>query len=121
MSKEYTSSNPYIKVRIDKLFDDESKLKAFATVIVGGTYAAHGLKVFKSDEKGLFVTMPSISYVNREGETVYKDQFHPVTKQGYKMLQETVLEAYRIKVEGKEEPVSEYEYEDYTLLDLPFD
>ena len=121
MSKEYTSSNPYIKVRIDKLFDDESKLKAFATVIVGGTYAAHGLKVFKSDEKGLFVTMPSISYVNREGETVYKDQFHPITKQGYKMLQETVLEAYRKKVGGVEELVVETEYENYTLLDLPFD
>lgn len=122
MSKENKSSNPYIKAKIDTLINDEGmSIKAFATVIIGGTYVVHGLRIYNSETKGLFVAMPSTSYIDRNGLTAYKEEFHPITKQGYKMLQETVLEAYRKKVGGAEEPVVETEYEDYTLLDLPFD
>ena len=122
MSKEYTSSNPYIKAKIDTLINDEGmRIKAFATVIIGGTYVVHGLRIFNSETKGLFVAMPSTPYIDRNGLTAYKEEFHPITKQGYKMLQETVLEAYHKKLVGKEEPASEYEFKEVDLLDLPFD
>lgn len=52
---------PYISVRIDKLFDDDTKkLKAFASANIG-PFAVHGIRVFEN-EKGMFVNMPSVSY-----------------------------------------------------------
>lgn len=84
---------PPVRVKIQKLFDNEnSKLRAIASVTIGGAFAAHGIRVMDSD-KGLFVSMPSSSYKS-QGETKYQDIFHPITAEARQHLNESVLTAY---------------------------
>ena len=89
---------PNISVRIDKLFDDDTKkLKAFASANVG-PFAVHGIRVFEN-EKGMFVSMPSIPYKDGQGNTQYDDVFHPVTKEAREALNGYILDAYEQKLE----------------------
>ncbi len=71
--------NPYaIKVRMDRLFtDDSQKLKAIASITLG-EFAVHGFKVWEKDNK-TFITMPQSAHKDAEGKTVYDDLFHPIT------------------------------------------
>ncbi len=86
-------SLPHISVRIDKLFDDDTKkLKAFASANIG-PFAVHGIRVFEN-EKGLFVNMPSVSYKDSQGNTQYDDVFHPVTKEAREALVKNVIDGY---------------------------
>lgn len=82
-----------IQIRIDKLFDDtEQKLKAIASVNIG-EFAVHGIRIYES-EKGLFVSMPSKSYTDSNGEKQYEDIFHPMTQGARASLIASVAEAY---------------------------
>lgn len=90
---ELKRSTPSISVRIDRLVDyDNSKLKAIASVNIGGVFAIHGLRVIDS-QKGLFVQMPQNSF-QRDGKTEYSDIFHPITAEARSELNSKVLEAY---------------------------
>ena len=90
---ELKRSTPSISVRIDRLVDyDNSKLKAIASVNIGGAFAIHGLRVIDS-QKGLFVQMPQNSS-QRDGKTEYSDIFHPITAEVRSELNSKVLEAY---------------------------
>ena len=71
---------------------DNSKLKAIASVNIGGAFAIHGLRVIDS-QKGLFVQMPQNSF-QRDGKTEYSDIFHPITAEARSELNSKVLEAY---------------------------
>ena len=89
---------PYISVRIDKLFDDDTKkLKAFASANIG-PFAVHGIRVFEN-EKGMFVNMPSVSYKDGQGNTQYDDVFHPVTKEAREALVKNVIDEYNHALE----------------------
>ena len=60
-AKEQKRSTPNISARIDRLVDYEnSKVKAVASVNIGGAFAIHGIRVIDS-QKGLFVQMPQNS------------------------------------------------------------
>ena len=90
---ELKRSTPSISVRIDRLVDyDNSKLKAIASVNIGGAFAIHGLRVIDS-QKGLFVQMPQNSF-QRDGKTEYSDIFHPIPAEARSELNSKVLEAY---------------------------
>ena len=89
---------PHITVKIDKLFDDDSKkLKAFASANVG-PFAVHGIRVFEND-KGAFVSMPSVSYKDGQGNTQYDEVFHPVTKEAREALVKNVIDEYNHALE----------------------
>lgn len=89
---------PYISVRIDKLFDDDSKkLKAFASANIG-PFAVHGIRVFEND-KGMFVSMPSVSYKDGQGNTQYDEVFHPVSKEARDALVKNVIDGYNHALE----------------------
>ena len=89
---------PYISVRIDKLYDDDTKkLKAFASANIG-PFAVHGIRVFEN-EKGMFVSMPSVSYKDGQGNTQYDDVFHPVTKEARESLVKNVIDEYNHALE----------------------
>ena len=89
---------PYISVRIDKLYDDDTKkLKAFASANIG-PFAVHGIRVFEN-EKGMFVSMPSVSYKDGQGNTQYDDVFHPVTKEAREALVKNVIDEYNHALE----------------------
>lgn len=90
----YCEEFPTIRVKVDRLFPQEnSKLKAIASVTIGGCFAVHGIRIMDSP-KGLFVAMPSTSYKDKGGQTKYQDLFHPVTAGARTELSAAVLEAY---------------------------
>ena len=89
---------PDISVRIDKIFDDDTrKLKALASANIG-PFAVHGIRVFEN-EKGMFVNMPSVSYKDGQGNTQYEDVFHPVTKEAREALIKSVADEYNHALE----------------------
>ena len=89
---------PDISVRIDKIFNDETKkLKAFASANIG-PFAVHGIRVFEN-EKGMFVNMPSNSYKDAQGNTQYEDVFHPVTKEAREAHVKHVIDGYNHALE----------------------
>lgn len=73
---------PYIRARIDRVFNGETgKLKAIASANIGD-FAVHGIRLYQNDEGEYFVSMPSNSYKNAKGETQYDDIFHPRNQRG---------------------------------------
>ena len=93
-STNLNTAIPTIETRIDKLVDDPgSKIKAFASVTIGGMFAVHGLKVMDS-AKGMFVSMPYNSYKDAQGETRYQDVFHAVTSESRQAIIDSVSQAY---------------------------
>ena len=86
-----------IRVRIDKLFNDESRsLRAFASANIGD-FAVHGIAIYENNE-GLWVNMPQNSYTVN-GEKKYEDIFHPVTSDARKALCGAVVDAYQQALE----------------------
>lgn len=78
-----------VKAKIAAVYEDKGRLKATATVCLGGCFLITGVRV--SDcEKGLCVFMPSRK--TEDGE--YKDICFPITSELYKQIKDTVLEAY---------------------------
>lgn len=61
-----------VKAAINKIVDKpESMVKAYASVSFDGAFAVHGIKVCEN-ENGRFVSMPSMPYKDRNGETKYR-------------------------------------------------
>ena len=63
-----------IAARIDRLINDESKTKAYATLTINDTFAIHGVRLIQG-KNGLFASMPSSDavrncLVNAYNETV---------------------------------------------------
>ena len=80
-----------VKATINRITDKpESTVKAYASVSFDGAFAVHGIKVCEN-EKGRFVSMPSSSYKDRNGETKYSDIFHPISKGAREALNQSVL------------------------------
>lgn len=91
----------FVEATIDRLVNYEgSKVKAIASLNIGGEYAVHGVKIIDS-QKGLFVQMPQTSY-EKDGKKQYSDQFHPTTHDARSEITETVLEAYENKLAESE-------------------
>lgn len=92
-----------INVRIDRLIDKENtSLKAIASANIGGAFAVHGIKITDS-QKGLFVSMPSTSYTDREGNVQYNDTFHPITAEAREELISKVKAAYGQALEEQQD------------------
>ena len=88
-----------VKAAINKIVDKpESTVKAYASVSFDGAFAVHGIRVCEN-EKGRFVSMPSMPYKDRNGETKYSDTFHPITKEAREALNQSVLNAYDYKLQ----------------------
>ena len=98
---ERNTNIPTISARIDKL-SDSGKTRAFASVVIGGAFAIHGIRVVDSDQ-GAFVAMPQESFKTKNGEVKYQDRFHPVTAEARSELVAAVLEAYEQKLEQEPE------------------
>lgn len=102
-----------VNAKITKIVDKpDSSLKAFASVTLDGYFAVHGIKVCEG-ENGLFVSMPSTSYTSN-GETKYRDTFHPITKGAREALNQEVLDKY-------EAAISQSQDEGIEIQDLPED
>lgn len=111
---EKKNTLPRINAKIDRLVDNNTNLRAFASVTVGGAVAIHGLRVMDS-QKGLFVSMPSYSYEDNNGETKYADYAHPISKEARDAINTKVLDAYEQALNESEsqDESSEYNSGDY--------
>lgn len=100
--KEQKKAVPTITARIDRLVNQEdSNIKAYASVNIGGAFAVHGIKVIDS-VKGIFVSMPSNSY-KKGGKVEYSDICHPITADARNELIDRVTEAYEAKLSEKQD------------------
>ena len=123
--KQKTTQHPLVRARIDRLvYLEDSKIKAYASVTIGNTFAVHGLRVTDS-ANGLFVAMPQSSYM-KDGVRQYEDLFHALSADARNELNNAVLQAYEQKIhmqediaEGQED--GEDESEDLDEDELPFE
>lgn len=90
---ENSNEKPFVTAKIDRTFDGDGKIKAYATVVIADSFAVHGIKVMEGS-KGNFVSMPSSSYQGKDGSTKYSEVCHPVSSDMRKMLDSAVLGAY---------------------------
>ncbi|MBE6632209.1 MAG: septation protein SpoVG [Ruminococcaceae bacterium] len=76
-------------IKIRKIFDDESPMKAVVSVTFDGQLAMHDVKVISARDK-CFIVMPSRK--NPDGS--YRDIVHPITGEFRAELEKAVIEAY---------------------------
>lgn len=110
------TSSPYYSAKIDSLVNGDGNIKAYATVTVGNAVAIHNLRVMDS-RKGLFVSMPSRSFTDKNGDTKYTDIAHAVTKEAREAINSCVLSAYHQMTQGQNSDFTEMD----DIEDLPFD
>ncbi len=114
--KEQKKALPNITARIDRLVEqDDSSVKAYASVNIGGAFAVHGIKVIDS-VKGIFVSMPSNSY-KKDGKVEYSDICHPITAEARNELIEKVTEAYEMKL-GEEQDMNNISEDEAQTADI---
>ena len=115
--KEKKPWTPAIKAQIDKMVDvDGSKVKAYASVTLGGVFAVHGISVMDSDN-GYYVAMPARSY-QKDGKTEYADVFHPIASESRKALDSAIMQEFMQKLQ---EDVTEDMDQDLDEDALPFE
>lgn len=105
---------PSIQVRVDRVNEGDSSVKAFVSANIGDAFAIHGIKVIDS-QKGLFVSMPQSSYQKADGKTKYNDIFHAVTAEARAELNSKVMEAYEQAI-GEQQSEEETEEEAHGLV-----
>ncbi len=74
---------------------NEGKLKGYATMVLDGCFIIRDMKIIKSDNKGLFVSMPS----RRKKDGSFKDIVHPLNSETRKMIEEKIIEEYKKAIE----------------------
>ena len=73
---------------------EEDKLKAFVSVVFDHCFMVNDIKVIQGKD-GLFLSMPS----RRKKTGEFKDVAHPLNNETRRMLEEKVLEEYRLVVD----------------------
>ena len=77
-------------VRIKLINQDDSKLKAVASVIIDGAFVVHDIKVIESKEGGCFIVMPS----RKAPDGTYRDIAHPLSTEVREYMRDKILSAY---------------------------
>ena len=102
MANKKEHSVPNITARIDRLVNqDDSSVKAYASVNIGGAFAIHGIKIIDS-ANGTFISMPSNSY-QKNGKPQYSEICHPITADARNELIDKVIEAYKAKLSKEQD------------------
>lgn len=83
-------------VVIRKMLNEE-RLKAIVSVTFDDMLVVHDIKVIEG-EKGLFLAMPNKKF----NESSYKDVVHPTNSEMRTMLETSVLEVFKQKLEEAE-------------------
>jgi len=88
-------------IKIRKVFDNESPMKAVVSVTFDGQLALHDIKVIYAKDKH-FIVMPS----KKNPDGTYRDIVHPITAAFREELNDAVLGAYFEALENPTEPAS---------------
>lgn len=81
-------------ITLKKIEDENSKLKAIATINIGDAFTVKGVKVYEGKD-GLFVSMPN--YKRNEPDShgnEYKDICYPITADFRKELEQKIVDKY---------------------------
>ena len=103
---EKTSREPgtlNFTVRV-KPYDTGNSVKGFATVTLEDSFVIGKINLVEG-KNGMFVSMPSSKYQDRNGEVQYKDICHPVTRDFREKLYGAILDGFekeRLKDEAED-------------------
>jgi len=78
------------EVRIRKVSQDGSRMKAVCSVTFDDVFVVHDIKVVEG-EKGLFIAMPS----KRTPAGEFRDIAHPITSEARQFIQDAILKKYQ--------------------------
>lgn len=90
-----------IKAQIDRFIGRDNRIKAYASVILGGEYVVRDIAVMDS-KNGLFARMPYRSYKDRNGEMRYSDVVFALNETSRNAISDAVLEAYEQRLHMEE-------------------
>ena len=105
-----------IKAQIDRFIGKEIRIKAYASVILGGEYVVRDIAVMDS-KNGLFARMPYRSWKDRNGDTQYSDVVFALNETSRSAVSDAVLEAYEQRLHMEENEVQEMEADEATALE----
>lgn len=79
-------------VRIKLIKQDDTKLRAVASVIIDGAFVVHDIKVIEAKEGGCFIVMPS----RKAPDGTYRDIAHPLSTEVREYMRDKILAAYEV-------------------------
>ena len=91
-----------VKAQIDRFIGKENRIKAYASVILGGEYVVRDIAVMDS-KNGLFARMPYRSWKDRNGNTQYSDVAFALNETSRNAVSDAVLEAYEQRIQMEED------------------
>ena len=81
-------------IKVRKLFDNESPMKAVVSITLDNQLALHDIKVINARGK-LFIVMPS----RKNPDNTYRDIVHPITADFRALLEKEIISAYKNELE----------------------
>ncbi len=100
--KEQKKAFPNITARIDRMTNPEAKIKAYASINIGGAFIVKDIAVMDS-KNGLFARMPCRSHKDSKGETQYNDTVFALTAEARTALNNAVVSAYEEQLDMQED------------------
>ena len=90
-----------VKAQIDRFNGKDNRIKAYASVILGGEYVIRDIAVMDS-KNGLFARMPYRSYKDRNGNMQYLDVAFALNETSRNAVSDAVLEVYEQRLQMEE-------------------
>lgn len=109
--KERMATEMKIKAQIDRFIGKDNRVKAYASVILGGEYVIRDIAVMDS-KNGLFARMPYRSYKDRNGNMQYSDVAFALNETSRNAVSDAVLEAYEQRLHMEEDESQDLEEPD---------
>lgn len=97
-----------VKAQIDRFIGKDNRVKAYASVILGGEYVIRDIAVMDS-KNGLFARMPYRSWKDRNGDTQYSDVAFALNETSRNAVSDAVLEAYEQRLHMEEDELQALE------------
>lgn len=102
MKPERKESAMKVKAKIDRFIGKDNRVKAYASVILGGEYVIRDIAVMDS-KNGLFARMPYRSYKDRNGNMQYSDVAFALNETSRNAVSDAVLEVYEQRLQMEED------------------
>lgn len=90
-----------IKAQIDRMVNNDSKTKAYASANLGGEFVVKDIAVMDG-KNGLFARMPYRTYKDGDGKTQYSDTVFGLTEDARSSLNNAVISAYDQQLQENE-------------------
>lgn len=89
-------------IKIRKIYEDDSRLRALVSITIDDEFAIHDIKVIQGQER-YFVAMPS----RKEENGTFRDIAHPIKADVRQSLEERILAAYEEHLSTMTQPESD--------------